>query len=167
MIRRVALVLILTMVLPVAAQACPDAMPLVLPAGTTAKLVRWIEAHSPYANNDLSPPEILICRAGEVIAYESRSVIVSRQLRAAYDVANDRIFLVAPWSVDDPRDLSSLVHELVHHFQFDARKWRCPQATEPEAYRLQQLWLAEHGIDAGFDWIQIHVKARCPNDAHP
>lgn len=165
MIRHLAL--ILALVLPMAAQACPQAVPLAVSPATTAKLVRWIEAHSPYSADNLGPPEILLCQTGEVIAYEGRNVLVSRKLRAAYDTADGRIFLVAPWSADDPRDLSSLLHELVHRLQFHAHKWPCPQATEPEAYRLQKLWLTEHGISAGFDWVRIYVNARCPNDAHP
>lgn len=167
MIRRVTLILALVLAWPVGAQACPSAVPLALPADTTAKLVRWIEAHSSYSADDLGPPKILICHTGEVIAYEGRNVIVSRKLRAAYDIANDRIFLVAPWSVDDPRNVSALLHELVHRLQFHARKWPCPQATEPEAYRLQKLWLTTHGVDAKFNWIKIYVNARCPNGGHP
>lgn len=158
---------LLAVVLPLRATACPTPAPAPVRAATVAALTHWIEAHSPYSADDLDPPVILFCQTGEVIDYEGRDVIVSRRLRAAYDIANDRIFLVAPWSPDNPKNLSSLLHELVHRLQFHARTWKCPAATEPEAYRLQQLWLSEHGIDVGFDWLRIYIDARCPTGHHP
>jgi hypothetical protein len=163
MVRFLALILIAA--LPTQALAAPRAA--AVPAATVATLTRWIEAHSPYSAEGLAPPVIRFCHTGQVIAYGGRNVIVNRKLRAAYDIANDRIFLVSPWSANDPMNLSALLHELVHRLQFHVRKWKCPAAAEPEAYDLQQLWLTEHGIDANFDWLRIYVEARCPSGAHP
>lgn len=165
MLRRAALLLALTG--PVAARACPDAVPLRVDPGLSATLTRWIAAHSAYLVEDLGPPTILICRPGEAIGYAGREVIVSRNLRAAYDIANDRIFLVAPWSAGNPENVAALLHELIHRLQFHQRSWPCPQAAEPEAYRLQALWLRAQGIAADFDWLRITVEARCPGGPHP
>ena len=55
----------------------------------------------------------------------------------------------------------------IHRAQFHARDWPCPAAAEPEAYRLQEAWLAERGIDPGFEWVEIYLHARCPSDRHP
>ena len=150
-----------------AGYACSRALATTVPAATTAALVRWIEAHSPYSADGLGPPHIVLCHVGQMIDYEGHDVTVKRKFRAAYDPINDRIFLVTPWSTAKPRNLSYLLHELVHRLQFHARKWRCLRAAEPEAYHLQQRWLAEHGIKAHFNWLRIYLRARCPSDSHP
>lgn len=161
-----ALAIAFAVLAPGAAGACPIPMPLPVPQEVTAPLAEWIAAHSAYPPPE-GAPVILLCRIGETITYEGHPMLVDPDLRAAYDLVNDRIFLVAPWSPDDPMALSTLLHEMVHRAQFAARDWPCPQAAEPEAYRLQEAWLAEQGIDAGFDWFGIYMRARCPPDHHP
>lgn len=152
---------------PNLAPGCPAPLPLEVAPEQIAELTRWIERHSDYAASALGPPSIFLCQTGEVIAYEGHDVVVDSELRAAYDLRNDRIFLVLPWSASDPRNLSSLLHELIHRAQFAARDWPCAAATEPEAYRLQEQWLAERGIEAGFNWFRIEIEARCLSDHHP
>ncbi|KEO51212.1 DUF6647 family protein [Thioclava pacifica] len=159
--------LFLALANPVATWACPNPLPITVPESVTAPLVEWIAEHSPYPADHANPPAIFLCRTGEVISYEGEEIIVDAELRAAYDFLNDRIFLVSPWSHQDPRHLSSLLHELVHRAQFNARDWPCVGAAEPEAYRLQEKWLAERGVDAQFDWFEIYLNSRCPMDVHP
>jgi hypothetical protein len=60
-----------------------------------------------------------------------------------------------------------LLHELVHAVQFDNRSWDCLGAPEWQAYKMQEAWLAEHGISADFDWLLIYMQSRCPRDIHP
>lgn len=144
--------------------------PPALPSETLiADLLRWIGGATGY---DITaalakPPEIDFCITGEVIPYEDDIMTVPDDLRAAYDWPNRRILLVRPWTADDPRDRAALLHELIHHVQLLNRSYECPQAPEWEAYKLQEAWLAENRIEAGFDWLVIYMASRCPRDHHP
>ncbi|AQS48943.1 hypothetical protein BMG03_14960 [Thioclava nitratireducens] len=158
-----AIVIGLALVCPAAVGACPAPLPIAVPKAVMAPLTAWIAEHSDYAAPE-GAPAIFLCQSGEVITYEGRDLLVDADLRAAYDFVEDRIFLVAPWSEDDPMLLSSLLHELIHRAQFRAKDWPCPAAAEPEAYRLQEAWLAERGIDPGFAWAEIYLRARCSSD---
>lgn len=150
-----------------AAPSCPLATPAAMADERIPELLSWIETHSPYRVGTLPLPRVAFCNPGETIPYEGHEALVYPQLRAAYDLKADRIYLVRPWSVYDAHDLSVLLHELVHYLQFQAHSWPCPQAAEWEAYQLQAAWLATKGIDAGFDWTQIGLMSRCPRDVHP
>ena len=133
------------------------------------KLLDWIGEATDYPVTGLRDdlPAISFCRTGQTIAYEGHDMIVDRSLNAAYDALDKRIWLVLPWSAEDTRQVSILLHELVHHVQFQSRDWPCPQASEEEAYRLQHQWLAEHGLASGFNWFVIWMRARCPREVHP
>jgi len=152
---------------PLEVQSCPQPLPLPVDPKVITRLTGWIEANTVYDPAALGPPTIFACRTGEVIKYEGQDILVDHDLRAAYDRVNDRIFLVNPWSAQDPRNLSSLLHELIHRSQLHAREWPCAQASEIEAYYLQHLWLAEQGIVSGFNWFKIEMRARCPAQHHP
>jgi hypothetical protein len=69
---------------------------------------------------------------------------------------------VQPWSPDSLVDRSVLLHELVHDVQLRNRDWDCTGAPEWEAYRLQDLWLQEHGVILPFDWPAIRRLSECP-----
>ena len=97
------------------------------------------------------PPSIAFCEAGEIIRYEGKDLIVDAQLRAAYDLRRRRIFLVLPWRASDARDVSTLLHQLLHDIQFSSHPWPCKGQAEWEAYKLQEAWLAERGLASGFD----------------
>ncbi|SMX22988.1 DUF6647 family protein [Boseongicola aestuarii] len=130
-------------------------------------LIGWIALKTDY---DLSsvyhdPPEIVFCEVGDVVDYETDGLLVDELLAAAYDLSRRRINLVRPWAADDPYDLSVLLHEVIHAVQLDNRKWPCLGAPEWEAYALQSLWLAEHGIVPDFDWDFIYMISLCPTDA--
>ncbi len=60
------------------------------------------------------------------------------------------------WDPADTKQLSLLVHELVHHAQlFSKRRYPCPDAREVDSYTVQNKWLASQG-EAPFasqDWI--------------
>ncbi|MBN2906338.1 MAG: hypothetical protein JXJ18_06500 [Rhodobacteraceae bacterium] len=156
---------------PAATCARPDgAIPQTpVPAALVRDLLVWIGQATGYdvADSLASPPQIGFCQTGDWVDYEQTRVLVEEHLRAVYDWPNRRVLLVAPWAPDDPRDVSILLHELVHHVQLANRTWECLQAPEWEAYKLQERWLAERGIEAGFDWLQIYFLSRCPRDIHP
>ena len=131
------------------------------------KLIGWIALKTDY---DLSSvyydlPEIVFCEVGDFVDYEAEGLLVDDVLAAAYDLTRRRINLVKPWTAEDPHDLSVLLHEIVHAVQLDNREWPCLGAPEWEAYSLQALWLAEHGIVPHFDWDFIYVISLCPTDA--
>ncbi len=148
--------------------AAPESSP--APAVTRSDLdalIGWIALKTDY---DLSavyrdPPEIVFCQVGEIVDYEAEGLIVDQVLAAAYDLSRRRIYLVQPWTAEEPFDLSVLLHELVHAVQLDNRDWPCPGAPEWEAYGLQSLWLREQGVAVSFDWSAIRTLSQCPPDS--
>ena len=133
------------------------------------ELIRWIGAESGYdtALALRERPEIAFCLTGEAVDYDNEDMLVEENMLGAYDLANTRVFLVRPWSAEDKRQVSVLLHELVHHVQFLNRDFECLQAAEWEAYQLQAKWLAGRGVEPGFDWLHIYFLSRCPRDIHP
>jgi hypothetical protein len=128
------------------------------------KLIGWIALKTDYDLSSVyhNPPEIFFCDVGDVIDYEAEGLLVDDLLAAAYDHSRSRIILVQPWTASDPYDLSVLLHEVIHAVQLDNRDWPCVGAPEWEAYSLQALWLAEHGIVPDFDWGFIFNLSLCP-----
>lgn len=137
--------------------------------GLVREMLEWIGEQTAYDVSDAlaAPPTIMLCDRGDRIHYEGRSIIVDETIRGLYDLEKRRIVLTEPWDADDPRDQAVILHELIHHVQWTSRDWECHGAPEPEAYRLQEQWLAERGIEADFDWFSILVRARCLRDIHP
>ncbi|MGC9368265.1 MAG: DUF6647 family protein [Paracoccaceae bacterium] len=133
------------------------------------ELIRWIGAETDYdiAGALADPPAVLFCLTGEAIDVDREHMLVEENMLGAYDLAQSRVFLVRPWSTDDTRQVSVLLHELVHHVQFRNRDFECKQAAEWEAYQLQAKWLAERRVEPGFDWLHIYFMSRCPRDIHP
>jgi hypothetical protein len=61
------------------------------------------------------------------------------------------VFLMAEFSVDDLYHVSALLHELVHHMQFEADVAPVPcaqEAFERPAYEAQIAFLEAAGVDA-------------------
>jgi len=133
-----------------------------------AVLIRWIDEATSYdvSSTRTDPPEIVFTASGGLIEYEQRQIVVEPNLRGAYDLSHRRIYLVCPWTSGNPRNVATLLHELVHDIQFQTRSWQCSQAAEWEAYQLQERWLVQQGIAADFNWVQILMLARCPRDLH-
>lgn len=139
------------------------------PPELVAELVDWIARHTPYdvAMTREHPPTINLCESGSVIAYEGEDVVIEESLRAAYDLRSRTVHLILPWDPSDEFDRSVLLHELVHDVQYANRHWYCRQEPEWEAYELQERWLAERGIESGFDWLHVYFLSKCPRDIHP
>ena len=127
-------------------------------------LTAWIAIHTMYDVSELhrSPPEIAFCSVGDWIDYEEGGLRVEPELRAAYNHPSDSVYLVLPWSADNPYDRSVLLHELIHDVQLANRDWPCVGAPELEAYMLQAEYLGAYGIDPGFDWRSIFLLSLCP-----
>lgn len=63
---------------------------------------------------------------------------------AFYDDDRRTIFLTEGWSAAYPKDVSVLVHEMVHHLQnLDGSKFACPAERERLAFRAQDAWLKQ------------------------
>ena len=57
---------------------------------------------------------------------------------------------------DNLIDQSILMHELVHHMQVvNAVQAGCREAEEAQAYRLQVLWLTDHGVKSPYTLLGI------------
>ena len=127
------------------------------------ELIGWIALHTDYDLRSVynDPPEIVFCEVGDFIDYEADELLVDEILSAAYDPSRRRVYLVRPWTKEEPYDLSVLLHELIHAVQLDNRDWPCPGAPEWEAYSLQALWLQDHAIMPDFNWSAIYRLSQC------
>ena len=87
--------------------------------------------------------------------------------RGLFDPDSSTIYLIQPWDQKDAHDASVLLHELVHARQA-SRYYFCPGAQEKLAYRLQDAWLGERGLQAQVNWIAVELEAGCTRrDFHP
>lgn len=132
-------------------------------------MLDWIADHTDYdvaAMRDRAPA-VSFVETGERIDCEGEELVVEEGLHAVYDHSTRRIRLVLPWNAGDTFDRSALLHEIVHDVQLGSRHWYCPEETEWEAYKLQHTWLAEQGVESGFDWLHVYFLSRCPRDMHP
>lgn len=70
------------------------------------------------------------------------------------------------WDAKDPRQVSLLVHEMVHYAQsFMHKNWACNDAKEQQAYRLQNKWLAQNGQPAFASASWIERLSSCGSDS--
>ena len=79
--------------------------------------------------------------------------IVTRDVVALYNHDTKTIFLSDAWTGADPKELSVLVHEMVHHLQNVGNlKYECPAAREKLAYQARDAWLKGYGRDLEHDF---------------
>ena len=72
------------------------------------------------------------------------------QILALYDPVEKAIILKKDWTPDSIANRSMLVHELVHHLQYESgniSKFRCRGLIEKEAYDVQNKWLEPYGTN--------------------
>jgi hypothetical protein len=75
-------------------------------------------------------------------------------LQAYYIPATGTIYFPDTWWPRGSRNLSMLLHELVHHVQrFNGVRPSCPAELERQAYELQAAWLREQGIANPYEAI--------------
>lgn len=134
---------------------------------TLAALERWLDVNSPYPRRS-DAPSIQFLKRTDISCLPDNRLRPAANYRGFYDIDRAMIFIVEPWSLSNPRDVSVLLHELVHHRQQIAKHWYCPGAQELPAYRLQEKWLAERGIEAPINWIAVVLESGCTRrDIHP
>jgi hypothetical protein len=129
-------------------------------------LESWLDRHAPWPRRAHSPAVRLISpeRVAGLAGPSGRGHGTRRGL---YDPETDTIYLVRPWDLEEAEDVAVLLHELVHHRQAP-HHWYCAGAQEPPAYRLQDAWLAERGLQAEVNWIAVILEGGCQRrDFHP
>jgi len=157
---------------------------LIAGAATAGDLLAWREARSlpdlvAHLETWLDENTDLPRRAEAPEIWQTSTATVARlapmraasdasRTRGLYDPASETIWLVRPWNAKNPYDVSVLLHELVHHRQAGHGHWYCPGAQELPAYRLQQAWLNEMGLEPNVNWVAVILEAGCtPRDIHP
>jgi hypothetical protein len=87
-------------------------------------------------------------------------------VEAFYAHWSGTIYLPSGWSESSAKDVSVLVHEMVHHLQsFAQESYDCPQERERLAYRAQERWLGRSGksleSEFGLDPFSVFAKSLC------
>jgi hypothetical protein len=85
---------------------------------------------------------------------------------ALYDPRGPKIFVTNEWRGESQKDVSVLVHEMVHHLQHAGRlQFDCSEARERLAYAAQDRWLADHGLSLseafGLDGFTMFARSSC------
>ena len=136
--------------------------------GLVEHLEDWLDRHSELPRRETVPVVKWTSVAGVTALTGSQRAAHVATVRGLYDAEGATIWLVRPWSARDPRDVSVLLHELVHHRQAASGHWYCPGAQELPAYRLQQAWLGELGLPLEVNWVAIVLESGCTaRDFHP
>lgn len=133
-----------------------------------AHLEDWLDRNSDLPRRETGPQIRRISTARAASLASGPLWSRSDTLRGLYDPDRQVIWLVRPWDARNPFDVGTLLHELVHHRQAAHGHWYCPGAQELPAYRLQQAWLNEIGLEPDVNWIAVVIEAGCtPRDIHP
>ncbi|MDW4548389.1 DUF6647 family protein [Defluviimonas sp. D31] len=131
-------------------------------------LEAWIDHFGTYPRAEGPPPRIVMVPAGKMAAISAETAHHGPATRGAYDAETATIYLQRPWFADKVYDRSILLHELVHHRQAHARHWYCDQAMEWDAYKLQETFLDQAGLESGIFWLAIALESSCAvRDHHP
>lgn len=153
------------------AGSCAAEVPALRSSGALAELIEeldlWLDQHSGLPRKPASAQIRWIDARAPAAVLRARPAVSLGKSRGFYDPDNRTIWLVRPWSRGNPRDVSVLLHELMHHRQHGAH-WYCPGAQEHSAYRLQEAWLAERGLKLRVNWIAVVLESGCAaRDIHP
>lgn len=133
-----------------------------------AHLETWLDTNTNLERRPIAPTISWVSTAKAAYLQGSAQAAKAQTIRGLYDPDTQAIYLVKPWNALDPYDVSVLLHELVHHRQNGGGHWYCPGAQELDAYRTQDAWLAELGLEANVNWIAVILEAGCtPRDIHP
>jgi|TARA_R110001583_G_scaffold179487_1_gene336298 hypothetical protein len=129
-------------------------------------LMIWIGGHTGFPIPD--PPRIIVKTQSEIrhIAYECDKLITEDKslydticsleytndpktidVLALYDHTNKTIYLPTYFDKDNMAHRAILLHELVHHLQYQSgynKKIQCLPLLEKQAYDLMDMWLDEN-----------------------
>jgi hypothetical protein len=111
-----------------------------------SEIADWIVARSDYPPGIAPPVIVLMPRATLNYVFYSQMVGGYQGQDCINSLYLPHVLLLA----DDLADTDcsdTLVHEMVHHFQFvTGRAFRCTAEAEREAYELQAEWTRETGV---------------------
>lgn len=128
----------------------------------------WLDQNTDLPRRAEAPEIRLTSEATVARLAPMRAASDTSRTRGLYDPDSATIWLVRPWSAKNPHDVSTLLHELVHHRQAAHGHWYCPGAQELPAYRAQQAWLNALGLEPDVNWVAVVLEAGCtPRDIHP
>lgn len=137
-------------------------------AALMGHLEEWLDQNTDLPRRDIAPEVRWTTQAAVPLLTGSTRAARVGTIRGLYDAETVTIWLVRPWSARDPRDVGVLLHEMVHHRQIGAQHWYCPGAQELPAYRAQEAWLAELGLELNVNWVAVVLESGCsPRDIHP
>jgi hypothetical protein len=90
----------------------------------------------------------------------------NEELEAVYKDDAQTIYLLHGWTSQSIKDVSVLVHEMVHHLQLSKNeRYSCPAEREKLAYEAQEKWLSQFGksleSEFGLDPFSLLVKSLC------
>jgi len=129
-------------------------------------LETWLDDNTGFQRLAVSPETKLISSA-MAASFRGNFGRSHRRTRGLFDPQTSTIYLIQPWNPKDVKDVSVLLHELVHSRQV-SRYYYCAGAQEEAAYHLQDAWLRERGLRAKVNWIAVVLEAGCsPRDIHP
>jgi hypothetical protein len=129
-----------------------------VPVTFVAPLMQWVADRVAVPISALPIVYISHARMVEKMGNPQRQSALARALYVPNEVVIDDEF----WDAHDTRTISFLVHELVHHAQYvSGRPYVCNNAKEWEAYKLQNQWLAEHGLPPAVEESWINQMASC------
>lgn len=136
---------------------------------TMRGMLRWIGEHSDY-DVDVPLPDVKRVTAEDLmILYYGRLPNENEhflEVEAIYlDDPPPAIWFQDDFSIDDPSWRAALVHELVHHLQFQSGKeFRCTAEMEAEAYKLSDLYAVEVLEDESLksDPMMVMFLSTCP-----
>ena len=130
------------------------------------RLNTWLDAETEYETR-ASQPQIKFIETEQAENLRGVAGHSGGRTHGLYDAEAQTIYLTKPWSSVNPRDISVLLHEMVHHRQA-GQHWYCVQAQEWRAYQIQAQWLAEHQIADDFYWPAVLLQSSCSKrDIHP
>jgi hypothetical protein len=137
----------------------------------------WLETDFQLRNVAGRHPNVALVPASCLIAmrygafFSDRSIETDRSTQpqqadvvlAIYKDAEETIYLPEVWSGRTPAELSTLVHEMVHHFQnLAGQKFVCPEEREKLAFEAQQRWLGLFGrsLESEFEIEKMTLLVR-------
>jgi hypothetical protein len=90
----------------------------------------------------------------------------NEEIEAVYNEDTKTIYLLWGWTTQSIKDVSVLVHEMVHHLQLSkGERYSCPAERERLAYEAQEKWLGQFGksleSEFGLDPFSVLVKSLC------
>lgn len=112
------------------------------------------------------PPEIHQVPKKELYVVAGLQETPNRNLLGAYiynfDTKVGTIYLPDSFNPKNQDDQSTLVHELMHHYQYTSGvQYYCVEHFEAHAYYIEQVWRGSKGLPWNIDPIRITHMLMC------